>query len=256
MRRRPVSNEATRVKTGQCPVSPSDEGKKPQSVSALGPPCCPRLRQPKSPERYQAIPRLLPRPKKDHSQFQKGATSIRERSKGPVPTPRDMAVNPSVEISGEPITRWRRSCDEIVRVAAVALADAIGDDGASGSGQANDRCIGRPRLQQLIHSCRRAFAFCRRRSIARLVRAGERRRPTIMRSCSSAAAAPDFKRKAGDRIAIDAGYTGHSAYAEAFTEGGNDFDLLFAGKDVHGLNPCLGKARSGDFRKTALNLLY
>ena len=59
-----------------------------------------------------------------------------------------------------------------------------------------------------------------------------------MRSCSSAQPRPTAKRQARDGLAVDAGEARDGALAEAFAQGGDDLNLLFAGKDVHGgLNP-------------------
>ena len=46
------------------------------------------------------------------------------------------------------------------------------------------------------------------------------------------AAATDAEREAGDRLAVAAGKRGDGALADAFAEGGDDFNLLFAGEVI------------------------
>ena len=53
------------------------------------------------------------------------------------------------------------------------------------------------------------------------------------------ASASDLEGQRGDGAAIDASDPGGGANAKAITEGGNDFNLLFARKDIHGLDPWL-----------------
>jgi hypothetical protein len=48
------------------------------------------------------------------------------------------------------------------------------------------------------------------------------------------AALSDLEAKLPDRLAVDVRQAGGGAYADAFAEGRDDLDLLFAGQDVHG----------------------
>jgi hypothetical protein len=50
-------------------------------------------------------------------------------------------------------------------------------------------------------------------------------------------AAPDAERERADRFAVDASYPRRGANTEAVTQGGDDFNLLVAGEDMHGANP-------------------
>ena len=63
---------------------------------------------------------------------------------------------------------------------------------------------------------------------------------------------PDTKRQACNGFAVGICEARHRALTNAFTEGGNDLDLLFAGKEVHGgLNPSGdGMARRGTLEKS------
>ena len=66
------------------------------------------------------------------------------------------------------------------------------------------------------------------------------------------AATTDLKGELADRLAIDAGNAGNGADAEAFGQGGDDFNLLFAGEDIHGgPNPSSGDGPKRDSGKTA-----
>lgn len=51
------------------------------------------------------------------------------------------------------------------------------------------------------------------------------------------AAKPDTKGESCNRLAVAAGQTRDGALADAFAKGGNDFNLLFAGKVVHEAHP-------------------
>src|SRR5690242_7690698 len=46
--------------------------------------------------------------------------------------------------------------------------------------------------------------------------------------------APDLECQCGDGATVDAGNSRGSANAQAVAQGGNHFNLLFAGKNVHG----------------------
>jgi hypothetical protein len=60
--------------------------------------------------------------------------------------------------------------------------------------------------------------------------------PTIKR-LQFLAPATDAKRQPGNGLAVAAGQAGDGTLADAFTKGGNDFNLLFAGKVVHEAHP-------------------
>jgi hypothetical protein len=47
-----------------------------------------------------------------------------------------------------------------------------------------------------------------------------------------------LKREIGNGATVDASDAGDGADAEAVAKGSNNFNLLFAGKDVHGADPC------------------
>ena len=59
------------------------------------------------------------------------------------------------------------------------------------------------------------------------------RMPTIMRSCNSMQPQADAEGQAANGATVDAGQARGGADADAFAKGGNDFNLLFAGKYVH-----------------------
>src|SRR5690606_29822473 len=70
------------------------------------------------------------------------------------------------------------------------------------------------------------------------------------------AAVTDAAAKPHDGVAMDAGHALNSADRHALGEGCNDFNLLVAGKDVHGPNPQMRDGPTRDSGKTAWNPLY
>jgi hypothetical protein len=59
------------------------------------------------------------------------------------------------------------------------------------------------------------------------------RMPTIKRSCNSMQPRPTREGEGANRAAVDASQARGGADADAFTKRGNDFNLLFAGENVH-----------------------
>ena len=70
------------------------------------------------------------------------------------------------------------------------------------------------------------------------------------------ATATDSQARGADGLAVDAGDTRDGADGRGLHKGGNDFNLLVAGKDVHGLDPWLRIGPKPDSGKTARNPLY
>jgi hypothetical protein len=70
------------------------------------------------------------------------------------------------------------------------------------------------------------------------------------------APAPHAKRKAANGATVDASDPTHGADAEAVTQRSDDFNLLVAGKVVHGLDPWLWIGPKRGSGKTARNPLY
>jgi hypothetical protein len=65
------------------------------------------------------------------------------------------------------------------------------------------------------------------------------------------AALADAKGECADRATVDAHKSGNGALAEAINESGDNLNLFFAGKDVHGLDPCVWIGPKPDSGKTA-----
>ena len=120
--------------------------------------------------------------------------------------------------------------NEIVRGLAVALAGAIADDRPRGGGQ-RDIGVLVAQYGRRGAACLSADCACgRRRPTARRIRSGEREgRP----SCGRAIRRNHGRRErqARDRLAVGVGEAAHGALADAFTERGDDFNLLVARKD-------------------------
>jgi hypothetical protein len=70
------------------------------------------------------------------------------------------------------------------------------------------------------------------------------------------AAPSDARTKTHDRVAVNAGQAFDATDAHALGEGGDDVNLLFAGKVVHGRNPLVWIGPKRDSGKTAWNPLY
>jgi hypothetical protein len=124
--------------------------------------------------------------------------------------------------------------NKVVRGRCVALADAIGDDGAARGGQ---RDVG-----VLIALLR----FMRPRALLLLANEGPQLvqfQPAGAKADHATivqlrAAAADPERQAHDCVAVNARKALDGADRHALTEGSDDFDLLLAWKEVHsGPNP-------------------
>ena len=114
-----------------------------------------------------------------------------------------------------------------MRVAAVALASEVGDDGAGRGRQGDDSVL-------VAHGSGSQFVLV----YAGLFFADEAPEFVQFQPVGPNAdhhavmqfgtAATDAKRQPGDRLAVGAGEARDGALADAFTQGGNDLDLLFA----------------------------
>ncbi|HWM47938.1 MAG TPA: hypothetical protein VNR11_13620 [Xanthobacteraceae bacterium] len=124
--------------------------------------------------------------------------------------------------------------NEIVRGSAITLASVVGDDGARRRRQGD--------VGVLIAACRGRTPFQRLLRVALVADVGPQLvtfDPVDVKADHHAvvhlsAATADRERQTRDGFAIRASQARDGALADALTESGDDFNLLVAGKDVHG----------------------
>ena len=121
-----------------------------------------------------------------------------------------------------------------MRAFGIPLADAPADDRLLRPGHADENVL--IALGVDLMALGRSFASCRR--MTTLVQFQPARSNADHHAVVQFhAAKADAEGQAANGATVDAGQARGGADADAFTKGGNDFNLLFAGKVVHEAHP-------------------